>query len=367
MGSSDWHLGPLTRRRLLAGGALALGAAAAGELASPWLGGRRTATAATPARCVSLGANGVINPGSSQDYRSCRELLLGTRTSWVRVWADWPSLQPEPDRAPDRGGGAWRVRELDRQIAQANADGISVILTAYRFPTWASGASAGDPHPLFKLPLDVGPGSHWAGWIEFLLRRYAGRIAGLELVNEPNGQVWPRAGAHVTVARMFQTAEALAIARRPLLVGPATSDAPEAAPAEFTNALLGELDRIGFQPGRGFAWAHHNYTDVEHDRSTGVEQILSALEGRWRGRPGLLITEGGARLTKLAELYPGEDPPAKQADLIRANRRRMSGTPGVLMLGQYLFYTDPAFDCGLCDADGAKRPAYEAWAQFDIL
>jgi hypothetical protein len=32
------------------------------------------------------------------------------------------------------------------------------------------------------------------------------------------------------------------------------------------------------------------------------------------------------------------------------------------MLGQYLFYSDPTFDCGLCDTDGTRRPAYRAWA-----
>jgi hypothetical protein len=367
LGSPDSHLGPLTRRQLLAGGAIALGAAAAGvELAGrPWPHGRQAATALP--RCVSLGANGVINPGSSQDYRSCRAFVLGTRTSWVRIWADWPSLQPERGLRPDRGTGAWRLRELDRQIEQANADGVKVILTAYRFPAWATGASGADQHPLFKLPADVGPGSPWARWIGFLIRRYGREIAGLELVNEPNGQVWPLADAPRTVARMFVTARALQLNGAPLLIGPATSDAPEAAPAAFTGTLLDELDRLGFEPGGAFAWAHHNYTDVEHDRAGGTQEILGLLDGRWRGRSGLLITEGGARLSKIAELYPEADPRAKQAELIRRNRERLSTTPGVGMLGQYLFYTDPAFDCGLCDADGAKRPAYEAWAQFDKL
>jgi len=157
------------------------------------------------------------------------------------------------------------------------------------------------------------------------------------------------------------------VGRKPLLIGPATSDAPEAAPAAFTSALLGELERLGFEPDGGFAWAHHNYTDIEHDRGTGTGQILDLLERRWRGRPGLLITEGGARLSRIAELHPGADPRAMQAELIRRNRERMAATPGVAMLGQYLFYTDPEFDCGLCDADGAKRPAYAAWAALDKL
>src|SRR5439155_20639029 len=125
-------MGLSTRRQLLRGGAVALGAAGlagGGRLFWP----RETSDAATVRRCVSLGANGVINPGSTQDYRSCRHFLLDTGTRWVRIWADWPSLQPEPNRPPDRGSGAWRLRHLDDQIAQARSDGIGVILTAYRF------------------------------------------------------------------------------------------------------------------------------------------------------------------------------------------------------------------------------------------
>jgi hypothetical protein len=415
LNTPDWHIGPRTRRQLLAGGALALGAAATAELAG-WTGLLRTgsAPAAAVPRCVSLGANGVINPGSSQDYRSCRAFLRETRTRWVRIWADWPSLQPEGDLAPDRGSGAWRLPELDRQIAQANADGVKVILTAYRFPTWANGTDALGPladvlHRLedrvprpsdvgqrkdlrFKLPPDVGPGSAWARWIQFLIARYRTRIAALELVNEPNAQVWPLQGPSLTgdpydqgpltsprvVAQMFQTAQSIAAAHphAPLLIGPATSDTSAdsrlAIPFDkFTRALLDELDRIGFEPGPGFAWAHHNYTDVEHDegaRAAGVRQLLT---GRWTGwphadpsTPAILIPEGGARLSKIASIYsaPGEDEiRAIQAKLIRRNWSRMAGQPGVAMLGQYLFYSDPTFDCGLCDADGAKRPAYAAW------
>ena len=339
-------------------------------------------------RCVSLGANGVINPGSTQDYRSCRHFLLDTGTKWVRIWADWPSLQPEADRAPDRGSGAWRLRALDDQIAQARSDGIGVILTAYRFPTWANG-TAGLADGLyafedrrFKLPTHVGLGSDWARWIEFLIERYGESIAALELVNEPNQQVWPlyapsgELTIHRVVAQMFQTAQSIAAAHEPapLLLGPTTSDTTSrsrlAVPFHtFTRALLDELDRIGFQPGRRFAWAHHNYSDVEHDRSSGAVMVRELLHGRWAGwpnadasSPAILIPEGGARLTKIANLYPTANPEELQAQLIQRNWNRMSNQPGVAMLGQYLFYSDPTFDCGLCDTDGTKRPAYRAWA-----
>jgi hypothetical protein len=371
-------MGLVTRRQLLKGGAAALGAAGlagGSRLAWPDRG-----AASSVRRCVSLGANGVINPGSTQDYRSCREFLLDTGTRWVRIWADWPSLQPEAEQAPDRGSGAWRLRQLDDQIAQARSDGIGVILTAYRFPTWSNG-TGGESDAFqdrrFKLPADVGLGSDWARWIEFLVERYGESIAALEPINEPNQQVWPLyspAGdltIHRVVAQMFQTAQTIAAAHRPapLLLGPTTSDttarSPQSVPFHtFTRALLDELDRIGFQPGRRFAWAHHNYSDVERDQGTRAAHLRELLRGRWAGwpsadpsNPAILIPEGGARLTKIAGAHPEQ----LQAKLIQRNWSRMSKQPGIAMLGQYLFYSDPKFDCGLCDTDGTKRPAYRAW------
>ena len=323
---------------------------------------------------MTLGAGGVINPGSSQDYRNCRAFLRETRTNWVRIWADWPSLQPEGGVAPDGGSGAWRLAEVDRQVGAANADGVRVILTSYRFPSWANNSSL-----YFKLPTELGPGSAWAGWVEFLLHRYHAAIAALEVINEPNTQVWPVVSVHRAVAQMFQTAQSIAQGQHnpPLLMGPGTSDSTRSSPSAvphdtFTRLLLDELDRIGFEPGPGFAWAHHNYTDVEYDRSTGAEATRDLLVDRWAGwpyadatNPMILIPEGGARLTKIAEVHGISDPAetrALQAQLIRRNWNRMTGHRWTAMLGQYLFYSDPTFDCGLCEVDGNKRPAFHTWA-----
>jgi hypothetical protein len=137
----------------------------------------------------------------------------------------------------------------------------------------------------------------------------------------------------------------------------------------FTQLLLDELDRIGFVPGAGFAWTHHNYTDVELDRDTGAWLTRELLAGRWAGwphadpaNPVILIPEGGARLNKIAELYGDAPPRALQAQLVRRNWERMSRRHWAAMLGQYLFYSDPNFDCGLCEIDGTKRPAFATWA-----
>lgn len=350
-------------------------------------------------RGVALGPGGI---GDSQRYASNRRFYDETSTPWVRLWADWPVLQPERDAAPD-------FSRLDEDIAAARADGRKVMLTAWRFPRWANGTDSltsaadaahqledriepgGDPAHrkdlTFKLPGDLSFGSDWARWIDLLLGRYGGSIDALELTNEPNLQLWPQAGAPDALARMMATAQTVAGSHlsSPLLVAPATADAVGDSRLRtgydtFTRDLLDRLDAHGFTAGPSFAWSHHSYADVEGDlagtenRTAGVRGMLA---GRWAGwpvgdaaAPGLLVTETGARLDRIAELYGLRDPAAvlqKQAELIDRAWRRMQFDPegaGVGMVCHYLFVTDMNYDSGLCDLDGTPRPAYHAWGRL---
>jgi hypothetical protein len=420
----------LTRRRLLTRAGLGVTAlAAARPLAAARRATAATQTAATettaatraaaaaPAgatragsgvvwRGVALGPGGV---GDTQLYRTNRRFFGQTGTPWVRFWADWPTLQPERTLAPDRGSGAAALARLDQGIDAARADGRKVILTAWRFPRWANGTDAigpvrdigfelqdrvalgADPARrkdlTFRLPADLSPGSDWAAWIDFLITRYRDRIDALELLNEPNLQLWPQRGIAAATASMFISAQTVASRHvaPPLLAGPATADRTgddrlSTAYDTFTADLLAELDARDFTAGPGFAWSHHSYADLENELTGGANRtaaVRALLEDRWRGwpaadpaAPGILITETGARLDVLAKLYGLSDPAAirhQQAELLERYFRRMQFDPegeGVGMVCQYLFVTDEHYDAGLCDLDGSPRPAYEAWGRL---
>jgi hypothetical protein len=98
--------------------------------------------------------------------------------------------------------------------------------------------------------------------------------------------------------------------------------------------------------------------------------------GSWAGWPSgsaanpyLFITEGGVTLASIQSRWGITDPAgqrAKQAELIQRNWTRMTSPDqgaGVGMVANYLFCSDPNFDCGLCDVPGTggPRPAYSAW------
>src|SRR6185503_6952027 len=95
----------------------------------------------------------------------------------------------------------------------ARADGRKVLLTVYRFPTWANGTDtltseqlaatmpdrrgASEPDvkakPLnYRYPDDLSETGPWGRFLEMLMRRYAGRVDVIESCNEPNYQFWPQ-------------------------------------------------------------------------------------------------------------------------------------------------------------------------------
>src|SRR3712207_1622712 len=94
-------------------------------------------------RIIDMGPGGVIHPGSAHDYRfhDNRVYFAETRTPWMRLWADWPSLQPDGSLAVDdpANPGFARLQALDEQIAAACQDGVRVLLMPYRFPAWTNG------------------------------------------------------------------------------------------------------------------------------------------------------------------------------------------------------------------------------------
>jgi hypothetical protein len=259
---------------------------------------------------------------------------------------------------------------------------------------------------IYRIPDDVSPTSAYASWIRFLINRYRsyGPSVAIEVMNEPGLQMWPQMGPSTTtdpfaagpvtmggkVARMMQSAQVASAAygHPLLLMGPACDDGPRGnnpVPgstrqrtmyATAAKSTLDGLDAVGFKAHNRFAWSHHNYTDVEQDQGADVgvrnraAHVRSLLVGRWSGwpqngltstSPGLFVTEGGARVDVVGSL-------ARQADLIKRNWGRMAGDTGdgagIAMLAQYLSYSAPYFDTGVCEPSsigGAKRPAYTTW------
>ena len=412
----------LSRRTFLQRSALAGGAVAAG-----W---PQVAAAQSPGRLAKCVAMDSLNHGGDvEDLRVNGNLdklrALGTR--WVRMWIRWdkaqlypPSLVPMGDLdgpandAPECGPGCgYRyIQSIDEQIDLARAAGLNVILTSWVFPRWANGTAGvppdwaredrGGPNtplerlkPLeWRVPIDqLAPTGYYGRWLGWLMDRYArhGRGFTLEIVNEPNGHLWPQQGPSRSadpygpgpplmvwyVAQMMATARALSAERghRIGLAGPTLSDRVRPDDRLFTSVrslvppVLDLLELVGFPPTPSFVWSHHNYWDIERGVALpgGAGDLARMLRRRWRGRggpadPRIWMTEGGARLGS-GEVRDLSD----QAEMLAAAWSRLSALPAVELFSNYLMYTDPAADCGLCEnllIGGAPRPVWEVFRSF---
>lgn len=423
-------------------------------------------------------------------------LLKNSHTTWIRLWASWPTLQPlEEIDLRDPSSPRYiendcrtkdLIKNLDDQIRAARKEGFKVILTAWLYPTWANGGVPPRPDPanpcglisdfegLTRFPTRLDADSPWARWIDFLIRRYgysqstksiqpAGRfVEFLEIVNEPNGKGPAHKdsrGHWVTpsrVARMFKTSQDLLVQRNvelsgqldsqhrttislagPALVDSTNDNGGAVMPYQvFTRLLLGKLDDFNFNNrDTNFAWSQHNYGDVNRNRLCApddrkcleragdrkdetcappftqycvklkqkcgrgdVQCVINAaawvsrelgrsVDGyKWQGwpsrsNPQILITEGGAIVSRIAgvEGFKGEPidcevqpDPAQchysasnrrtlfrlQSELVVANYRLMNDAPlgkDVWMVSNYLTYTDPCFDSGLLNIVGSER------------
>ncbi len=400
---------------------------ATGAVASGW---PRVAAATNPgglAKCVAM--DSLNHGGDVEDLRVNGNLdklrALGTR--WVRLWIRWdkaqlfpPGLVPMDDLdgtandalACGTGCGYRYIQSMDEQIALARAAGLNVILTSWHFPRWANGTAGvaadwaradrgGPTTPVERLkPLEwrvptgqLGSRGYYGEWLGWLMDRYAGYGRGLtlEIMNEPNGHLWPQQGPSNSadpygpgpnvmagyVTEMMATAQALSAQRghRIGLAGPALSDRVRADDRLFTSVrslvppILAGLERLGLPATPSFAWSHHNYWDIERgvELPGGAGDLVRMLRGRWVGRggpadPRVWMTEGGARIGS-GEVTDLSD----QAALLATAWTRMSALPAVELFSNYLMYSDPTADCGLCDnlaSGGAPRPVWHVFRGF---
>lgn len=100
-----------------------------------------------------------------------KELGVG----WVKVQVSWKLYQPYPDQLSEE-----RFADLDALVAQANANGIQVMLGVAKAPEWS--------RPTTELDGPPGDYDLFRQFTQLLAQRYAGQVAAYELWNEPNLQ-----------------------------------------------------------------------------------------------------------------------------------------------------------------------------------
>lgn len=100
-----------------------------------------------------------------------RELGVG----WVKVQVSWKLYEPNPGQYSEE-----RFAELDSLVAEAQANGIAVMLGVSKAPEWS--------RPTTEMDGPPGDNDLYRQFMQYLAQHYAGQVAAYELWNEPNLQ-----------------------------------------------------------------------------------------------------------------------------------------------------------------------------------
>ncbi|MEA2361609.1 MAG: Beta-galactosidase [Thermoleophilaceae bacterium] len=359
-------------------------------------------------KCIDMGPFEYGNDFEDVRYGANLAKIQQSGTRWVRLWVRWDLAEPTQGNL----NGTY-LTALDDQISQLRASGISVMLVSWLFPQWTNGTQnlpENDPNynrahrvrpdgsGLKSLKMQVPTGQlgingAWGRWIRHLYERYMGYgNVCLELVNEPNYQMWPQrqstdpnssAIIHQKVAEMMYTAYQISAGHghTMAIAAPATSDFRRASSVyetnqgEFISNLTAALSSYNnFRGGPTFLWTHHHYKDTEVGDTAGVDVCRFILiNWGWHGwsatnpngsDPGIWLTEGGARRHLCS-------PPTyeRQRDIVQNAWFRMSFYPGIAMYCNYLLHSVPdPYDQGLRDpipsTSGGLRPVgtlFHSW------
>lgn len=121
------------------------------------------------------------------------DLAAAAGASVVSTAATWPSLQAAPDRAFD-------FTALDLVIGTARSRGLDVRLRLDDVPSWAFGGPAQQRAPVTGPEL-----RQWRGYVTQLLRHVKGRVAYVDVWDEPNiAKSWANGPDPAAYARLLE-------------------------------------------------------------------------------------------------------------------------------------------------------------------
>jgi endo-1,4-beta-mannosidase len=320
--------------------AVLLAAAVAGP-ASAWAG-------PVPAvRGVGITNVGADTPLAAIDAELAQAKAMGATT--VRAEVSWAALEPEGpgDRQTDY------LARLDRLVAGAGQRGIKPLVVLLRSPCWASSAP-GAPGSCASDAAEYPPrdAADYAEIARWLADRYRGKLAGMEIWNEPdhaNEEYFKgpdKAARYAAILKAAERALDTADPKLPVLAGSLVG-----ANGAFLEALYDE----GIQ-GHYDALAVHYY-----DLSLASLRSIRQVQLRNGDKRPVWLTEFGwtscfpsAKTEGEHKCVTAQQQARNLGDLFRAFR----GTSWLRGAIVYRLRDHPQEHFGVLDADGDRKPAF---------
>lgn len=280
----------------------------------------------------------------------------------VRIDVSWAMLQPTGPGSYD----AWGVGFVDSVINRAHAHGLDPIVTLWLTPAWANGG-AGE-HALPTNPADYARAAQWAA------HRWAGKVSGWEVWNEPNSPDFMVGASPTAYAALLKAAypafHAGDASANVLFGGPQYVDVDWVAETLAAGAT-DSFDTMGVHPYMGMADTSPKLADdgtmwnLQH-----VKVLHDLLVSHGRGSAPLWFTEFGWSVQPTAADAPNWQrgvTATQQATYLQQTVRLVRATmPYVTRMFWYedLVGIEDGYNggYGLVRQDGSATPALQAVA-----
>jgi hypothetical protein len=282
-------------------------------------------------------------------------LLQQDHASVTRTMVDWAVVAARrPADGADPFDPAYRWRDLDDFVRNAQQRGIEVLLTLWGTPRWANGGRKPNVPP--SDPRTFGRFAH------AVAARYSGRYPGLPFArfisiwNEPNTPRFLAAADPVKAYASLASAGAAGVrAGSPQTLVAIGETAASHAPARFMEQLAARDPHLDFD-----AWAHHPYP-VRPGQSPDRPEAWPSVGVRELARFGEDVDSAFGRtdtplwITEYAESLPAVSRAAQARDLLRAAQLATS-VPRVGMFVWLMLRNHPGetWQSGLADGPGNR-------------
>jgi hypothetical protein len=323
--------------------------------------------------------------------------------TWVKQRMEWNALAPDEQ-------GQMKPEVLAKYDAIVNAvaaSGLKLIVRVGEPPAWAASlkktiVSYTKQPPADPAPDDLSTSGPFANFLYGLASRYAGKVAGWQIWNEPNlYREWGQSPDPAGYARLLKTAYHVIKAGDPntLVISAGMSPTgvgrPEALPDDtyieemyqsFTNrSSNGYFDVLGAH-GAGYkAPPEMDPAEVARDKNYGghrsfcfrrVEDLRAVMERYGDGKKQVALLEfgwvidGGAKLHESYRWYA--QTPDKQAEYIvgayKWAKEKWASWIGVMsviyILSPDFKDTEEYYWWAITDPNGTPRPAYTKFKEW---
>lgn len=300
----------------------------------------------------------------------------------VRVDVGWASLQQDgPGQFTD-----YHVARLDAVVDGANARGIRPLLTLMETPCWASlapesakqGCSGSwwDRGVQKYGPRDPQDYANAAAWVA---KRYEGRLAGLELWNEPNHPDFflgdDRAGRYAALVKAAYPAIKGAAPSTTVVAGSLSESDVDFQSALYANGIAGHYDAFAIHPYNHDAsplTARDGFS-VKASFLRGVPAVRANQLAHGDRTPLWLTETGWSTSSVRSEPWASGVDEAVQAKYVEQQAAQLSRWDYVAVAIWFNLKdttadrSDLVGNYGLMHHDGSAKPAYAAFQRAAAL